>query len=152
MKVVRTFVMSGSPDAVFRACQRTVRDMKLRVKSMTGHTMVLGGVGLNRLVTLEVEIRGRRDDSSNLGILAKCGMGTGARDRKLIEEFVGSFANGVDVELRQAGSRTASSAPEPPPAEPEFSVADELGKLADLRDRGVLSEEEFEEQKMKLLE
>ena len=114
--------------------------------------MVLGGVGLNRLVTLEVEIRGRRDDSSNLGILAKCGMGTGARDRKLIEEFVGSFANGVDVELRQAGSRTASSAPEPPPAEPEFSVADELGKLADLRDRGVLSEEEFEEQKMKLLE
>jgi len=27
-----------------------------------------------------------------------------------------------------------------------------LGKLADLRDRGVLSEEEFEEQKMKVLE
>ncbi len=33
-----------------------------------------------------------------------------------------------------------------------MSVADELAKLADLRDRGVLSEEEFEEQKMKLLE
>jgi hypothetical protein len=33
-----------------------------------------------------------------------------------------------------------------------MSVADELAKLADLRDRGVLSEEEFKEQKMKLLE
>jgi hypothetical protein len=41
---------------------------------------------------------------------------------------------------------------EVPSAEPEFNVADELGKLADLRDRGVLSEEEFEKQKMKLLE
>jgi hypothetical protein len=39
-----------------------------------------------------------------------------------------------------------------PSAEPEFSVADELGKLADLRDRGALSEEEFQEQKMMLLE
>jgi hypothetical protein len=30
-------------------------------------------------------------------------------------------------------------------------VADELGKLADLRDRGALSDEEFEAQKLKLL-
>jgi hypothetical protein len=59
---------------------------------------------------------------------------------------------GVDVELQQADSRPPDSAPEPLPAGPAFSVADELGKLADLRDRGVLSEEEFEEQKMKLLE
>jgi len=46
----------------------------------------------------------------------------------------------------------AGSAPEPLPVEAQVSVADELGKLADLRDRGVLSEEEFEKQKMKLLE
>jgi hypothetical protein len=32
-----------------------------------------------------------------------------------------------------------------------MSVADELGKLADLRDRGVLSEEEFGRQKAQLL-
>ena len=30
-------------------------------------------------------------------------------------------------------------------------VADELGKLADLRDRGVLTEAEFQQQKAKLL-
>ena len=34
----------------------------------------------------------------------------------------------------------------------QLSVADELGKLGDLRDRGILSDEEFEQQKAKLLE
>ena len=33
----------------------------------------------------------------------------------------------------------------------QLSVADELGKLADLRDRGILSDEEFEQQKANLL-
>ena len=51
-----------------------------------------------------------------------------------------------------ASNRYASSRPEPPPAEPEITVADELGKLADLRDRGILSDEEFQEQKSKLLD
>lgn len=51
-----------------------------------------------------------------------------------------------------AGFAPAGSASEPLPTEPQLSVADELGKLADLRDRGVLSEEEFEKQKMRLLE
>ena len=37
-------------------------------------------------------------------------------------------------------------------AKSQVSVADELEKLADLRDRGVLSEDEFEKQKLKLLE
>jgi hypothetical protein len=67
-------------------------------------------------------------------------------------ESSSASANDVDVELQQADSRPASSAPEPLPAKPVVRVADELGKLADLRDRGVLSEEEFEKQKMKLLE
>jgi uncharacterized membrane protein YdbT with pleckstrin-like domain len=35
---------------------------------------------------------------------------------------------------------------------PTSSVADELAKLADLRDRGILSADEFEEQKRRLLE
>ena len=39
-----------------------------------------------------------------------------------------------------AASAPAGSAPEPLRAEPQVSVADELGKLADLRDRGILSE------------
>ena len=67
-------------------------------------------------------------------------------------ESLSASANDVDVELQQADGRPASSAPEPLPAEPGFSMAEKLGKLADLRDRGMLTEEEFQEQKMKLLE
>jgi hypothetical protein len=39
----------------------------------------------------------------------------------------------------------------PAPAEPQASVADQLTKLADLKDRGVLTDAEFEAQKAKLL-
>ncbi len=43
------------------------------------------------------------------------------------------------------------SAPAPPTPAPASSVADELSKLAQLRDAGVLTPEEFEAQKAKLL-
>ena len=49
------------------------------------------------------------------------------------------MAAGVIIE-NVAAFAPAGSAPEPLPAEPQVSVADELGKLADLRDRGILSE------------
>ena len=44
----------------------------------------------------------------------------------------------------------AAPAPAPAPA-PEESYIDELEKLADLRDRGVISPEDFEAKKMQLL-
>ena len=49
------------------------------------------------------------------------------------------MAAGVIIE-NVAAFAPAGSAPEPLPAEPQVSVADELEKLADLRDRGILSE------------
>ena len=51
-------------------------------------------------------------------------------------------AAGVIIE-NVAPFTPAGSAPEPLPAEPQVSVADELGKLADLRDRGILSEDDW---------
>jgi len=50
------------------------------------------------------------------------------------------------AEAREAAGRV----PAPPPA-PAASPAEELARLADLRDRGVLSEEEFRAQKARLL-
>jgi hypothetical protein len=40
----------------------------------------------------------------------------------------------------------------PAPEQPELTLAQELGQLADLRDRGVLTSDEFEAQKAKLLD
>jgi len=48
-----------------------------------------------------------------------------------------------DQEFRQYVQQAASSAP--------ASTADQLAKLADLRDRGVISAEEFEREKAKVL-
>jgi hypothetical protein len=48
-------------------------------------------------------------------------------------------------EMNEANLRRMQSPPTPP------SVADELAKLARLREEGVLSDEEFEEQKSRLL-
>jgi len=46
---------------------------------------------------------------------------------------------------------TAAHPPAPSPIGPTLSVADELAKLAQLRDAGVLTEEEFSAQKARLL-
>jgi hypothetical protein len=48
------------------------------------------------------------------------------------------------------GAPPAPAAP-PPPAGPPLDLADQLRKLADLRDAGILTEEEFAAQKAKLL-
>ena len=48
-----------------------------------------------------------------------------------------------DQEVRSYIQQTASDSP--------ASTADQLAKLADLRDRGVLSQEEFDREKAKVL-
>ena len=53
---------------------------------------------------------------------------------------------------QQARHGQQTSAAEPPPAQPPpVDVADELTKLANLRDRGILTEAEFEAQKARVL-
>jgi hypothetical protein len=52
----------------------------------------------------------------------------------------------------QAANAPVEAAPPPPaPAEPQPSYLDELEKLADLRDRGIISAEDFEAKKKQLL-
>jgi hypothetical protein len=62
------------------------------------------------------------------------------RVKKLVDDAVATFRTGV---------AKASSAADP---QASADVADRLRKLADLRDRGVLTDEEFDAQKAKLLE
>jgi hypothetical protein len=49
------------------------------------------------------------------------------------------------------GAPPLGPAAPPPPAGPQPDLADQLRKLADLRDAGVLTEEEFAAQKTRLL-
>jgi hypothetical protein len=50
------------------------------------------------------------------------------------------------------GAPGSAPAAPPPRAEPQLDLADQLRKLADLRDAGILTAEEFTAQKTKLLE
>jgi Short C-terminal domain len=67
------------------------------------------------------------------------------RQRRLLEKAAAARQQG------QAASASPSDGTLAPASHPAASVADELGKLAALRDRGVLTEAEFETQKGKLL-
>lgn len=67
-----------------------------------------------------------------------------AMDPRLIQQAMAAAGANLAAMNGVPGAGSASSTGTP-------SVADELAKLADLRDRGVLSEAEFEVQKAKLL-
>jgi len=66
---------------------------------------------------------------------------------------VASWCNAVGIRIGPPiPMSTLSDSPAfPPPPSPSLSVADELVKLAAIRDQGILSPEEYEEQKAKLL-
>jgi hypothetical protein len=71
-----------------------------------------------------------------------------ARQKKLMErqsQFIHHVTPGT------APGAPQSPAPAPAPAAPPVDLADQLRKLATLRDEGILSEEEFAAQKAKLL-
>lgn len=57
----------------------------------------------------------------------------------------------LDILVKRADAEARSRQPAPAPAPHTGSVADELGKLAQLRTAGVLTDEEFARQKEKLL-
>jgi membrane protease subunit (stomatin/prohibitin family) len=65
-----------------------------------------------------------------------------ARGGKM-HEHAAQDARQQDQEFRQYVQQAAASSP--------ASTADQLSKLADLRDRGVISAEEFEREKAKVL-
>ena len=67
----------------------------------------------------------------------------------LAKERTHAFANVIRDNVRE--SQSPSSVIAPATVAPPVSLADELLKLAQLRDAGILSEEEFEGQKAKLL-
>jgi len=148
------FVMDGEMADVRSACQRSARDMEVQVVSLgadhisltTPNTFTLAGWKLEAtLLTSDdgtVTISAGWRQNGWIPVVTQV-----VKDRG--EGVMGQFANGVSVELQEVARHRTS---QETPAGPQFSVADELEKLADLRDRGVLSDEEFDEQKSKLLD
>jgi|TARA_B100001146_G_scaffold183072_1_gene165660 hypothetical protein len=147
------FVMDGEMADVLSACQKSARDMELQVVSLGADHISLTKLATFTLAGWKLEATLLASDDGTVTISAGWRQNgwipvvtQGVKDRG--EGFMGQFANGVSVELQEVARHRASQEPQ---AGAQFSVADELGKLADLRDRGALSDEEFEAQKLKLL-
>jgi hypothetical protein len=87
------------------------------------------------------------------------GLGLGHAFRDLGKTIINSGKKGVDHAVDWANGDTPPEvqpaphpAPQPAPAfDPSKLVADEIKKLAALRDQGILTDEEFTEQKRRLL-
>lgn len=73
-----------------------------------------------------------------------------ARQKKTIERQ-SQYHHVMNPGMGMATGMGAPAAPPPPAAGPPVDVAEQLRKLASLRDEGILSEEEFAAQKAKLL-
>ena len=72
------------------------------------------------------------------------------RNPENIQKIIYENAEAREMGMGQQQAATAPPAPATPAA-PKPSVTEELARLADLRDRGALTAEEFEAQKAKLL-
>lgn len=70
-----------------------------------------------------------------------------ARQKKTVERQ----SQYLHVHPGTAGAAFGAPAASPPAAEPQPDLADQLRTLADLRDAGILTDEEFAAQKAKLL-
>jgi hypothetical protein len=73
-----------------------------------------------------------------------------ARSKKTIERQ-STYVHQMNPGMPGTPYAPPAPAAPPPPAEPQLDLADQLRKLADLRDAGILTEEEFAAQKAKLL-
>lgn len=132
-----TIVENGDGTASYRKPVEFTQSFRVRIADVTGFSVSRGNKALER--TLKILGNGTE--------LASCSVNHGASEK--IEAWFRAHPDFAS----NAGGRVTTE----PPAAPAAGVldgrliADELTKLAGLRDAGVLTEDEFAAQKAKLL-
>lgn len=145
-----------SKENCFRACKDACRDIDGFTIDSTdeiGSTIYLkGGMSLfswGELVTVNVNRLDECTSEIYVGSTPKIGLGANAPG------FMGDMGKNRKniIKIQQAITDRLSSYPKETvkKSSNEFSVADEIAKLADLRNKGILTEQEFSEKKKKLL-
>jgi hypothetical protein len=94
-------------------------------------------------------LAGKKTRSAYLTVTTTIGEAVFHTERMTVPELRSVFGHVASQVQNMAADRTRALSPKPVPA--ASSVADELAKLAKLRDGGVLTDEEFAAQKAKLL-
>jgi hypothetical protein len=134
-----------------RAGRRTARRTTRRVmRRRWRRRIVVGGFVLLAAGGTAAAIKLSKNDADRIE------QHTGASVEELTEEELAAAMKELDENDQAVLTREAGQAPPPAaqpsaPPEPEPSYLDELERLAELRDRGIISEDEFEAKKKQLL-
>lgn len=117
---------------------------------MESTEMFLGGLFFTFIATFIVALFAM---NKNIGFFGTwiIGLGIGTLISFVLGTNVGLGAGIVSSLIAVVTSSTKSEYKDEPQPKKSSSVADELAKLKDLKDKGILTETEFEEQKQKLL-
>lgn len=116
------------------------------------HEMIFGGLArypFSVEATGPTSCRVTISDTQDPAVVAHFDLPTTAATA--LETVLAARAPVIERGRRAAELANANKAPAAVPASSHLGVADELAKLADLHEKGVLSEEEFASQKAKLL-
>lgn len=163
MSMFDTFDRTGSVEfpytasVVFRAVVSAVQslpgmqvhesnDLARQIFVKTGVTAFSWG----ERVTISVLESGPERSRLQIASAAKTNFGsatTHGKNRRNVQEIISKTTRILDA----SGDRWAKELAKAPALKPSQSVADEIGKLANLREQGILSDLEFESQKKKLL-
>ncbi len=158
----------GDRRLVKRGTQGTAKVLAAKETSWAMSSGEYEGIGAPSVwkYGLQVNVSGKDPYETTLYICAHLRSGdtvpvyVSPHNSKRVTVDLTALGSARDEELRAVGTQHAAGARRVTaggtvirerPAVPTVDVADELAKLADLRDRGVLSETEFESQKGKLL-
>ncbi len=139
----------GSPATLFVTSQRLI----VRNPSMMGMREDFSSVNYDKISSLNVK---KGFFSSTLKIMAEGFAGDiDAIDKKKAEKILSyieeKMARATTMTTSAVHSSTSDIAPTTAASDPQLSAADELTKLARLKEQGILSEAEFNQMKQEIL-
>jgi hypothetical protein len=131
----------GSPETLFVTSQRLI----VRNPSMMGMRETFSSVNYDRISSLNVK---KGLFSSTLKIMAEGFAGDiDAIDKEKAEKIL-SY---IEEKMNQATTSAVHSTTDTTTSNPQLSAADELTKIARLKEQGILSEGEFNQMKQEIL-
>lgn len=139
-KISKTF---EAPQAsISQACRFALNEMQLAIKK-DGNTVFIAKeklkmLGFTNPAKIEVQISGDANRSNVL--VNSSNMGIGPVQGGHVKSVAETFMSKVQYKLSESQAQTSRS-----------SVADEIEKLASLKEKGLLSDEEFNAAKAKLI-
>jgi hypothetical protein len=128
-----------------QACRSAIANIGWNIKSMDDRRIVPKvGVGISRNPSNIEVLLTSHDDSGTIVTLNGSIMGIGPVQKSHLRGEMNRLRNAIEVAASQTVHRADKSGAESDPVE-------QLRKLGDLRDAGVLSDDEFEGKKAELL-